>query len=108
MVMRTAFELRLDLENRNLITFVKYIIMKKLFSVIALGAMTLSLSSFNENKILNEEEVVDCLTYAQAAMVDEQETYGFEPDRGAYLEGLRFYYDACESTGGNTLDPVFT
>ena len=67
--------------------------------------MTLSLSSFNEN--LNFSEEVDCLAYGTAAMVDEQEMYGFEEDRGAYLDGLRFYYDACEATGENTLEPVF-
>lgn len=66
--------------------------------------MTIGMSSFG---VAEEEEYGDCLVYAMAAMVDEQEMYGFENDRGAYLEGLVFYYDSCMSGGGNISDPVF-
>ncbi len=80
--------------------------MRKVLSIIALSAMTLSLSSFSTSKQAAIQAEGDCLDYAMAAMVDEQEMYGFIRDRGAYLEGLLFYYDSCMDDG-EVLDPVF-
>lgn len=64
-----SLELRLDVNHRDLITL-KYIIMKKFFSIIALSAMTMSLSSFENSNINssnagNLEAQVSCFEWAR-------------------------------------------
>ena len=69
--MDTAFELRIDLNNRNFITIIlKINIMKKGFSIIAISAMTLSLSSFENSNINssntgNLDAQVSCFEWAR-------------------------------------------
>ncbi|GAA0751510.1 hypothetical protein GCM10009433_01600 [Psychroflexus lacisalsi] len=64
-------------------------IMKKVFSIIALGTMTLSLSSFTHSRSL---EFRDCAAEAWNAGTDAQ-NLGF--DEGTVYDVTDFVYDAC-------------
>ncbi len=63
--------------------------MKKFFSIIALGTMTLSLSSFTYS---SSYEFRDCAAEAWNAGTDAQ-NLGFDED--AVYEVTDFVYDAC-------------
>jgi hypothetical protein len=78
--------------------------MKKFFSIIALGAMTLSLSSF-EIPIENDEA---CQNYAENAADAEMNAYPdlYDPNSNIdFISLYMYWYGACQSSGGTLLPP---
>jgi len=79
--------------------------MKKVFSIIALSAMTLSLSSFTIPIEVDDE----CEEYAENATEIEMNAYPelYDPNNNIdYISLYMYWYGACQASGGTLLPPT--
>jgi len=72
--------------------------MKKVFSIIALSAMTLSLNA------MNLDQPTECEHYAMEQAAAEYDA-GLFDDEWDSLDSYLYHLDICESSGGNA-EPV--